>query len=326
MWYRIGRGPTRDYYYANVDLIRASQISMAASFALFMAGLAAPGLSDLVHGELMTMGLLSFYLSVMYLQHPAFTNSMPKRPLSYVLLALFALGAAGRLAHMPFSWAPFSALYIALYIPGLRGRNAPPNILTMAGLAALAFAGSPWQLAMSFPAASAMSLMLRVDSAKRKFSVGVATAVAFAAVYLASIFSPLPRPAAKALAFAAFLAVVRGVYISREPYAWGTAVGRLLPLLSPLGFLGLPADHFLYMGIAVIMFSLCIPWFVPSVFLRQVPKWRSHLPLVPIAASALRLTGVGPLVGISAVLLMAGGAYAAYAVLRERAFPLGPPP
>jgi hypothetical protein len=71
MWYRIGRGPTRDYYYANVDLIRASQISMAASFALFMAGLAAPGLSDLVHGELMTMGLLSFYLSVMYLQHPA---------------------------------------------------------------------------------------------------------------------------------------------------------------------------------------------------------------------------------------------------------------
>jgi len=76
----------------------------------------------------------------------------------------------------------------------------------------------------------------------------------------------------------------------------------------------------------VIMFSLCIPWFVPSVFLRQVPKWRSHLQLVPIAASALRLTGVGPLVGISAVLLMAGGAYAAYAVLRERAFPLGPPP
>jgi hypothetical protein len=326
MWYRIGRGPTRDYYYANVDLIRASQISMAASFALFMAGLAAPGLSDLVHGELMTMGLLSFYLSVMYLQHPAFTNSMPKRPLSYVLLALFALGAAGRLAHVPFSWAPFSALYIALYIPGLRGRNAPPNILTMAGLAALAFAGSPWQLAMSFPAASAMSLMLRVDSAKRKFSVGVATAVAFAAVYLASIFSPLPRPAATALAFAAFLAVVRGVYISREPYAWGTAVGRLLPLLSPAGLPGPPRRPLPLHGNSgdnvQPVHTLVRPVGVP----KAGAEWRSHLQLVPIAASALRLTGVGPLVGISAVLLMAGGAYAAYAVLRERAFPLGPPP
>ncbi|MGC9117650.1 MAG: hypothetical protein ACP5I3_01520 [Thermoproteus sp.] len=326
MWYRIGRGPAREYFYANIDLVRTSQIALALSFALFMAGLAAPRLSVELHGDFMVWGLLAFYLSVMYLQHPAFTNTMPKRPLSYVLLALFAAGLVGGYARVPFSWAPFSALYIALYAPGFKGRNAPPNLITVAGLAALALARSPWQIVMSFPAASAMSLMLRVDSAKRKIYVGLPAAAAFAAVYLALVFSPAPQPISTALVFAAFLALVRGFHISREPYSWGTAVGRLLPLLSPLGFLGLPARHFLYMGISVIMFSLCIPWFLPSVFLRQVPRWPQYLPLIPITASALRLTGYGPLVGASAAVLMAGGVYAALAILRERTFPLGPAP
>ncbi|MEL9991537.1 MAG: hypothetical protein QXP98_06875 [Thermoproteus sp.] len=326
MWYRIGRGPPREYFYANLDLIRVSQISLALSFLFFMAGLAAPRFSIRVHADFMTWGLLAFYLSVMYLQHPAFTNTMPKRPLSYVLLALFLLGLAGGYVGLPLAWAPFSILYIALYTPGFAGRNAPPNVLVVAGLVALILARSPWQVVASFPAASAMSLMMRVDSARRRLNITLAQSAVFAAIYLALLLSPLPAPAIIALIFAAFLALVRGLYIAKEPYAWGTAVGRTLPILAPLGLLGLPATHFLYMGIAVVMFSLCVPWFLPSVFLRQVPKWPAYLPLIPIAAGALRLTGYAPLVGASAVLLMAGGIYVAAKILKERAFPFGPPP
>lgn len=326
MWYRIGKGPQREYYLANLDLIRVSQIALALSFAFFMAGLAAPHFSTSLHGDLMTLGLLSFYLSVMYLQHPAFTNAMPRRPLSYILLALFALGAAGWLLRAPLAWAPFSALYIALYIPGFKGRNAPPNLITAAGLAALALAASPWRIVMAFPAASAMSLMMRVDSAKRRLRIGIAPTAAFVAAYLVLVCSPLPAPISTALIFTSFIALTRGFYLAKEPYAWGTAVGRSLPLLAPLGFLGLSADHFLYMGISVIMFSLCIPWFVPSVFLRQVPRWPNLLPLLPITASALRLTNYPPLVAASALLLIGGGVYVAAAILRERAFPFGPPP
>ena len=326
MWYRIGRGPPREYFYANLDLVRVSQIALVFSFVFFIAGLAAPRFSILLHGDLMVLGLLSFYLSVMYLQHPAFTNTMPKRPLSYVLLILFLLGAVSWYIHIPFAWAPFSALYIALYTPGFKGRNAPPNLIVVAGLAALALAGSPWRIVMSFPAASAMSLMLRVDSAKRRLNIGLAPTAAFVAVYLALLFAPIPRPISIALIFAAFLALVKGFYLSKEPYAWGTAIGRSLPLLAPLGFLGLPADHFLYMGIAVIMFSLCVPWFLPSVFLRQVPRWPSYLPLLPIVASALRLTGYPPLVAASALLLIGGGIYVAAMIIKEKAFPFGPPP
>lgn len=323
MWYRIGKGPQREYFLANLDLIRTSQIALALSFAFFMAGLVAPRFSIALHGELMTLGLASFYLSVMYLQHPAFTNAMPKRPLSYVLLALFLLGAAGWLLRLPLAWAPFSALYIALYIPGFKGKNAPPNLVTVAGLVALVFAESPWSVVMSFPAASAMSLMMRVDSAKRRLGIGITPTAAFAAAYLALVLSPLPQPISTALAFAAFIALVRGFYLAKEPYAWGTAVGRALPLLAPLGP---SANHFLYMGISVIMFSLCIPWFLPSVFLRKVPRWPELLPLLPITASALRLTGYPPLVAASAILLMGGGVYVAVAILREKAFPFGPPP
>ncbi|MEZ0248487.1 MAG: hypothetical protein ABWJ97_04375 [Thermoproteus sp.] len=326
MWYRIGRGPPRGYFYANLDLIRVSQASLVLSFLFFTAGLLAPRFSIRLHADLMTWGLLSFYFSVMYLQHPAFTNTMPKRPLSYVLLALFLLGLAGDYAGLPLVWAPFAMLYIALYTPGFAGRNAPPNALVVAGLAALVFAKSPWQVAASFPAASAMSLILRVDSAKRRLNVTLAQSAVFAAAYLAFLFSPLPAPISISLIFAAFLALVRGLYLAREPYAWGTAVGRTLPLLAPLGLLGLPAAHFLYMGIAVIMFSLCVPWFLPSVFLRQVPKWPNYLPLIPIAASALRLTGYGPSVAAAAVLLLAGGIYVAARILKERAFPFGQPP
>lgn len=326
LWYRIGRGPPREYFYSNVDLLRVSQISLALSLLLFAAGLAAPPLSAKVHGFLMVAGLLSFYFSVMYLQHPAFTNTMPRRPLSYILLALFLYGLLASYLGAPLPWAPFSALYILLYLPGLRGANAPPNVLTMAGLAALAVASEPWRMVLSFPAASALSLIMRVDSAKRHLRPSLSEALAFSALYLALFFIPVPPPAAIAAIFGGFLLLVRGAYVSSEPYSWGTTIGRVLPILAPLGYLGLPTYHFLYMGIAVIMFSLCIPWFTPSVFLRAVPQWPRYLPLVPAVAALLRLTGYGPLVALSSVVLLAGAVYVSVKVLRERKFPLGQPP
>lgn len=319
MWYRIGKAPDRQYFLANLALVRISQIFAAASFALFAAGLA-----WMAHADSMILGLLSFYFSVMYLQHPAFTNTMPKQWISYILAASFAAGAAGYIAGAPYPWLPFSAIYIVLYSPGFKGQNAPPNLVTVAGLAALAFAGEPWRIALSFPAAAALSFIMRVDHAKKRKKMSLPKAASFAAAYLALAASPLPPSLVISLTFAAFLAL-NGVYLSREPYSWGTLAGRLLPLFSLLGPY-VPVFHTLYLGIAVIMFSLCIPLFIPSVFLRRVPRWPRHMPALAIAAAALRLSRQPELLVAAALLFLALGAYVAVKVLKEPSFSLGPPP
>ncbi|MFB6491225.1 MAG: hypothetical protein TU35_008350 [Thermoproteus sp. AZ2] len=325
LWYPIGKSPPRRYFIANIALINVSKAFMVASFALFLSGLASVGYNVGLHVDLMTLGLLSFYFSVMYLQHPAFTNTMPKPAVSYALAAAFILGALGYAFKTPFLWLPFSALYIAIYAPGFRGQNALPNALVVAGLIALALAAEPWRLALSFPAASALSLIMRVDNSKRRKRIETWRALAFSAIYLALYFSPIQPAIAIAAIFAAFLAL-NGVYVSREPYSWGTIIGRALPLLSPLGLLGAPTFHFLYLGISVIMFSLCVPWFNPSVFLRRVPSWPPYLPGIAAAAAALRLVDLRPLLPLSALIYIGLGIYVAVKILREPSFPLGKPP
>lgn len=325
LWYPIGRSPPRQYFIANIALINVSKAFMVASFALFLSGLALVGYSVRLHVYLMTLGLLSFYFSIMYLQHPAFTNTMPKLAVSYALAAAFVLGAFGYVFKMPYLWLPFSALYIALYVPGFKGQNAPPNALVAAGLIALALATEPWRLALSFPAASALSLIMRVDHSKKRRRMELWRALAFSAIYLALYLSPIQPAVAIAAIFAAFLAL-NGVYVAKEPYSWGTIIGRALPLLSPLGLLGAPTFHFLYLGISVIMFSLCVPWFNPSVFLRRVPDWPPYLPGIAAAAAALRLADLRPLMPLSALTYIGLGVYVAVKILREPSFPLGKPP
>jgi len=102
----------------------------------------------------------------------------------------------------------------------------------------------------------------------------------------------------------------------RDVYGAGVVLGRVA---MALGWLH---HHFLYMGFAVVMAVLCVPYFLPSVVYRRVPKFSWENLAIALAAAALRLAGYIEIAAISVLALIA---YVAYKILREEKVPLKPP-
>jgi len=96
--------------------VRASQVILIASLALLITG---PILSQftITHGRVMVSGLVLFYLSVMYSQHPGFTRFMPSRPASVAIAALSISWALTYILNLgSFIWKALLIAWVILYI------------------------------------------------------------------------------------------------------------------------------------------------------------------------------------------------------------------
>ncbi|AFA39846.1 hypothetical protein Pogu_1819 [Pyrobaculum oguniense TE7] len=317
LWLEVGKSQPRLFFYATVDVIRASRIALYLSAALLAAGtaLAVYGRYDL-HPHLMALGLLSFYYSVMYIQLPGFINAAPAKPVTWALLALFVAAVAATPYVGYAAFAGFSALYAVLYLKGVWGRAAYyPNWVAVAGLLALPLASSHIEAMYSFPLASVYALMYRIDSsrAKRRFTaakagaLAVGYAVAFAAAKAGYLWSPIIP---SLILTAAAPPVLKDVY---------SAVSLLFRFALPLAFLH---HHAAYMSFAIIMSALCIPYFVPSVLYRYLPSYGPAPLVLSLMAFVFRLFGQIAAAGAAVIALIA---YVAYRSLSTEPIPLKPP-
>ncbi|AET32234.1 hypothetical protein [Pyrobaculum ferrireducens] len=314
MWLKIGKSEPRAFFYAVVWVIRASQAALALSAALFLSGIAAAWGRDVgLHLWFMTSGLVSFYFSVMYLQLPGFINAAPVKPAT---AAAFATLAAALLRLGPYPLLPLAVLYLALHLKALRGSpNFYPNWIMVAGLATAATAATPFEAAASFPLGSVLTLFYRIDSSrlKRRFSAGGAAAVA--AAHLAG-FALVKTGHLWGVALPIAAVSLAAPPVPRDVYGVGVALGRVL---MALGWLH---HHFLYMGFAVVMAVLCVPYFVPGVLYRRAPRFGWENLALAASAAAARLAGF---IEAAAVLVAVLIAYVAVRMLREEAVPLKPP-
>ncbi|MEM1571746.1 MAG: hypothetical protein QXS00_03395 [Pyrobaculum sp.] len=286
LWLEVGKSQPRLFFYATVDVIRASRIALYLSAALLAAGtaLAVYGRYDL-HPHLMALGLLSFYYSVMYIQLPGFINAAPARPVTWALLALFAVAIAATPYVGYVAFAGFSALYAVLYLKGVWGRAAYyPNWVAAAGLVALPLSSSHIEAVYSFPLASVYALMYRIDSsrAKRRFTAAkagalvVGYAVAFAATKAGYLWSPI---------IPSLILTAAAPPVLKDAYSAGSLLFRFV---LPLAFFH---HHAAYMSFAVVMSTLCVPYFVPSVLYRRLPNYGPALLALSLAAFAFRILG-----------------------------------
>ena len=298
-------------------MIRTSRLALYLSAALFASGvtLAVSGRYDL-HMHLMVLGFLSFYYSVMYIQLPGFINAVPDKIASWALFALFAAGAGASLYVGYAAFVGFSALYLVLYLKGIWGKVAYyPNWVAVAGLLALPLASSHIEAVYSFPLASVYALMYRIDSsrAKRRFSAAKAGAlvagyaVAFAATKAGYLWSPI---------IPSLILTAAAPPVLKDVYSAGSLLFRFA---LPLAFLH---HHAAYMSFAVVMSTLCVPYFVPSVLYRRLPNYGPGLLAISLAAFAFRILGQIAAAGAAVLALLA---YAAYKSLSTEPIPLKPP-
>ena len=125
----------------------------------------------------------------------------------------------------------------------------------------------------------------RIDSsrARRKFTAPQAAAVAashlaaFAIVKMGLLWGVALPLAAVSLAAPPRV---------RDLYGVGAAAWRLLMAGAALH------HHLLYMGFAVVMSTLCVPFFLPTVLYRRAPRFGPAPFLFASAAMALRLLGL----------------------------------
>ena len=264
------------------------------------------------HMRLMPLGLVAFYFAVMYAQIPGFTGRMPSRSLTAANVATLVLGSALWILKVPYAFAPHAAAQALAWLPGIGVTPLrTPNALVMAGLAALAAADEPIEL-VAYPAASALSLIARIDSSTRGRPVSRAVVAPVAAV--AAV--PILHEYAYAVAAALSLATTWPNPAKRPVYAAASLIGRTLILIAPLH------SHAAYMGIAVVMSGLCVPWLVPGILLRESPGSRGELVALAIVSSALRLMNH---LALSAATVAVVVAYAAWLLLSRRAYRLEPP-
>ena len=312
-WLRIGSSDPHEYYRANIALLRATQASLYAS-AMLLATSPILALRDpATHMRLMPLGLVAFYFAVMYAQIPGFTGRMPSRALTAANAATLALGSALWMLRVPYAFAPHAAAQAIAWLPGLGTTPLRiPNLIVFAGLAALAAADDPDEL-VAYPVASALSLVARIDASTRGRPVSKAVAAPIAALVLVPVFHGYAYAASAALSLATSLPNPA----KRPVYAAASMMGRALMLAAPLH------SHSTYMGIAIIMSGLCVPWLVPGILLRESPGNRIGLVALAAAAAALRLTNhLAPSAATVAVIV----AYSALLILSRRAYKLEPPP
>ncbi|AAL65053.1 hypothetical protein [Pyrobaculum aerophilum] len=314
MWLRIGHSEPRRFYNAVIWVIRASQLALYLSAVLFATGVLAASFGLITwHLQLMTSALVSFYFSVMYLQLPGFINAAPSVKATLLVTSAFLISAA---QILPYPLLPLALVYIVLHLKALRGApNYYPNWITVSGALTAAVAATPYEIIASFPLASVLTLMYRIDSSRgrKKFTVWGAGSIAaahgagflliklgyFWGVALPLVVTSLAAPPKV-----------------RDVYGAGVVLGRVA---MALGWLH---HHFLYMGFAVVMAVLCVPYFLPSVVYRRVPKFSWENLAIALAAAALRLAGYIEIAAISVLALIA---YVAYKILREEKVPLKPP-
>ncbi len=300
LWLALGRSPEHEYRRSNIALLRVSQAALYTSLPLFLSGAALGALRHALHVNLMVGGLMAFYFGVMYAQVPGFTRYMPRRPLSYAALASLLVGIATSF------WAPLAASMGLAYARGIGASPLKmPNVLMLVGLCTSALAPNPMWTVYGFPLASALSLMLRVDPAKGGYRQSRALWAFATAVYA---LIPMAGPTWMPAVGLATLIATRGVRF-KDSYNIGSTLAKIGLLLTPLG------THALYMSIAVIMATICVPLLVPGILLREVPRGLGQAPIIMFVGLLARVLWV---LEVAAVIVMVVAVYMAYRLLKAR--------
>jgi hypothetical protein len=313
IWYPIGGSEPQAFYKATLDLVWSTRVAIFLVAAFFAAGVAAVQL----HHHLMVAGLLLFYHAVMYVQLPGFINAVPHRAATWVLLAYFFLGVAVSPGVGYLAYLPYSLLHAVLYVRGLWGKPTYyPNLITVAGLLLLPLSAAPLEAVLSFPLASVYSLMYRIDFSRAKKRFTAATAAAVAAAYVAA-FLAVKAGYLWAVAAPSLLLTIFAVPRLNDLYGVSAFFFRWAVALAPLG------THLVYMAFGVIMSALCVPYFIPAILYREVPRYRGELVAVATTAYVLRNAGFA---APAAVLVAGLVLYVAWRSFRERYYPPPPPP
>jgi len=303
------------FYNAVVWVLYASQVSLYLATPAFAAGAVYGAAGNIaMHLRLMVSGLYLFYFSVMCIQLPGFINAAPSRPISALLLAALVLGLV-LLPVAKWSLLPFALMYALLHLRALRGApNYYPNWILVSGLVATAAAVNPLELAAAIPLASILMLSYRIDSSWARLKFTAPRAAAVAASYLAAfamVKTGLLWGVVLPLAAVSLAAPPR----VRDLYGVGAAAWRLL-------MAGAALHHLLYMGFAVVMSTLCVPFFLPAVLYRRAPRFGPVPLLFASTATALRLLGLLTPAALAVLGLLL---YVAVAALAQEKVPLLPP-
>ncbi|MFP3208016.1 MAG: hypothetical protein RXQ73_04985, partial [Caldivirga sp.] len=281
--------------------VRVSQVILIASLALLITG---PILSPftITHGRVMVSGLVLFYLSVMYSQHPGFTRFMPSRLVSLAIAALSISWALTYVLNLgSFIWKALLIAWVVLYIMVFVERGMGripllyPNAFTVIGLASMltaVFTNNPLSL-VGFPLASLTSLMRRVEDRRKPSyldapfftipvlmyfidsNVAVSLLVLFELMAI-GIPSTLPKRSSLSAAYPI------GAVLGRFSLAVSLAASLYAPQLDVV--------HMILVGfIAVMMSSLCVPMLIPGYLWLWPRGYGWETPILVEASALLRL-------------------------------------
>ncbi|AFA39354.1 hypothetical protein Pogu_1327 [Pyrobaculum oguniense TE7] len=313
VWHVIGKSEPLAFYKATVDLVKSTQMALFMSAFFFLAGVAVP---SNIHGYLMTLGLLSFYHAVMYVQLPGFINAMPHRAATWGLSTSFIVGAVGFFAVGYAAFLPYAVLHAFIYYRGLRG--APtyyPNWVTVTGLLLLPLSANHLEAIFSFPLASVYSLLYRIDSSRARRKFTARNAAVLTALYAAAFIGVKLGYLWAMLAPSLFLTLAAPPKVN-DKYGAGSFFFRWAVALAPFG------HHFAYTAFAVIMSVLCVPYFIGAILFRQIPTYGIELIATAALAYVSRILGALP---VSALAVVALVIYTAVRTFREKYYPPTPP-
>jgi hypothetical protein len=244
----------------------------------------------------------------------SFYNAAPSRPLSALLLAALVLGLV-LLPIAKWSLLPFALTYALLHLRALRGApNYYPNWILVSGFMATAAAESPQVLAAAFPLASVLMSSYRIDSSRARLRFTAPRAAAVAASCLAA-FAVVKMGLLWGVALPLTAVSLAALPRVRDLYGVGAAAWRLL-------MAGAALHHLLCMGLAVVMSTLCVPFFLPAVLYRRAPRFGPAPFIFASAATALRSLG---LLTPAALAVLGLPLYVAAAALAQEKVPLLPP-
>ena len=255
--------------------VGSSQVILIASLALFTAGPILSYFNYLIHGRFMVGGLVLFYLSVMYSQHPGFARFMPRISVSISLTVLSIIWAILFILEV-WVWriilALWACLMLALFLESGIG-SIPlfyPNTFTVVGLISLIEAsatGSLWPL-LGFPLASLTSLMRRVEGRRRFSPLDIPYLALPIMLLFNNDYSLIALIIAQLMAISTPLTIPKKTPLSAA-YPIGASLGRFgLAVALVLAIVGLDyveVIHMVLIGfIAAMMTSLCIPMLIPG--------------------------------------------------------------
>ncbi|WP_069807067.1 hypothetical protein [Vulcanisaeta thermophila] len=262
--------------------IRASQSLLVVSIALLIIGPLMLIFYPQLHGNFMLVGIVLFYIGIIYSQHPGFMRVMPSPPTSIVIAFLSLAWAVAYLMGLNYS-VVIALVLVAFYLTLILIKGGIglkplywPNTFFISGLISFAVATllhSTYGL-ISLPVASIVELMRRVEGRHRYnyvIDVVYASSLPILTIFITNNVG---------LALMSLLTLItlglpirdtskfRTVYASAYPI--GSLLGRLSLLITVvLALLGYPyvdTIHMLFLGfIAVIMSSLCIPMLIPGI-------------------------------------------------------------